>query len=282
MFNTIKRTYTQSPPGHADFRKWWKEANPNLTVNSATYAANFINAAATCSWYDKLIWLLPGLGSISGSTSPSPGFSVPLIDRKNKGNSFVSSPAQFLWSESTGLNKTPSTARIYTKYSISDINSGSIVGGLGVWMLGTIVGVGHPFSVVDNSVSPHRTYSAVSNYNPYQGFYGLQTAGPIGSGSLTSGNYLTQRTSTSSISIYKNGIKTGTTGSILSGSASTFLEICLFSELHYSFSGSFIVPSNSRYNLGCAYMTDGTMTDSEVTSFHNILTTTIMSASGKI
>ena len=287
MFITPTRRYQQELPGDTELRKWWTTASlSGLTTESANLARTFIRAAATCSWYNKIIWLWPGLGA--GSASFSSSMLVPLIDRRNKGTaSFSGSASNVTWSETTGLKKLNNLAgALLPNYTIGDFATNDS-GGLGVYCVTPIGGSPNSpmFAVADNSGSVGEwEAAAVRNSNSIiYSYFGTQGVAEVSyTSSFGIGNYYTQRKTSTEVRAFKDGVKKDTrTTSDARINNKNYLQLAIFARRDYTNATTW-TEQPSQGTIGAAYITDGTLTDDEVSHFHSVLHTTLVSASGKL
>ncbi len=273
--------------GTAEYDKWYALASGSLTANTEVYAKTFLSVAGTKSWFNKVLYLLPCIGSGSAAGSASNGVLAPLIDRKNMGLS--GGTGSFYYSENVGL-KNPGTSVINPKYTLQSLHSGSNIGGIGVYSIGSTI---TNFQAYQEANAPiiyggwMAVYAKTSPDGISSTFGTTNREVPNVTGSFGTGNYYTTRTAADNndLRLYYNGTLAGNRDYDDSG-AGLFSRtaVCphIFARARYSTTTPTGFSNNTVSTIAAAYITDGTLTDAEVLDLHNTIHTYLVQASGKV
>lgn len=252
----------------AEVRTWSARvvsAGGGFENNSRTIASNFVRALQTKSYGNKVKYLLPMLGVGIAAAR------VPLIDRLNVGAATNSNFVDADFSQSTGLKGNGGNKVFNTLIKASDLGGGTNNAGFGYWARAINVG-GWTFG----SRPAQGLYGFYLNQNPRELFYygnGDGSQVDLNSPSTLTGYYC-QRASATSRAIYKAGVSIGSTSSSTTDSGSSGANIFL---MGIDTSGSF----STDGQCSVAYLTDGTLSASEILDLHNLLSTLLITPTGK-
>jgi hypothetical protein len=280
LHNAINTHLISAPGKHSELIKWKSRisgSSGTLTANSENIARNFLSVAKTKTYYSKIVYLLPMLG---GNLSAS---LVPLIDTLNVG---IATNYNFVngdFSETGGLQSNGSTKKLDLIIKASQLTA--IAGGAGLGYWETNWGSYSVAPVALGSyINTGNSKLMLEVYNGAYTFYGPDTvAGNSANRYATAfhsggfGGFRYGQQSGSVIGTYFNGAVITTTANTVTPTNSTELSIGLM--------GTFSGGGGSIYHKGrCAVacLTNGTLSDSEVSDFYSDVSTYLITGSGKV
>lgn len=209
----------------------------------------------TMTPYQKIVavWAMTG--------AAAPGFRVPLIDTANKGAGSGLNDGAL--DQANGV--TGSGSGIDTLYKPSDLNTGGVfTGGVGYWENNRgSVADGGPFYTESGASSERYGFDFRSTTAFF--WWGSPGAGGISSGSNpTNGHYYGQCSANTAREFWKNGSSLGTnTNNHDATPSGAENKLAIFNQG----GGSYTWAGRSPV----AYLTNGTLTSTEVTAMHNAL-----------
>lgn len=265
----------------------WRDRGISLGASpsddSIEFADDLIVAIKDGTTYaNKITYLLPFLGD--GLIQAR----VPLRDLTAYGGLDVgiSDSHGFVggdFSEAVGLTGDGATKRLETLISINQLGSGATsarTGGMGMFICATGASVATEYTCgAINSPTNSYYIFRFSLSEPSMTFsWGDFGNGVVVASSPTRGHYYGQRSSAILRKFFKDGVSLGTnTSNDGTNVASVSTPISVF-----AWHGS--LGDNGNYaddTLGYFYLTDGTMTDQEVTDFHTLLNTYLITPTGR-
>lgn len=273
MFNIQTYKVRGSPNLVKDWRRRVIAAGGGFENDSLVIASNFIRALETKSYYTKIRYLLPFLGSGINTVL------VPLIDWGSLGNAtnfnFVSAD----FNQRTGLQGDGSSKYLRMPINATQLGS-SNNGGVGFWALNVSVAAGTQYAL--GYFTPSSTLAGLRFGNSAgdincEFYWGTSSTQATFNELRSNSHYYGNRSASDSRILYKNGqsVATNTSADGFSGASGNS-----FSSYSTDISGT-----QAGYwggSKGVEYYTDGTLTSAEVADFHNVLATFLMKPSGKI
>lgn len=237
-------------------------AGGTFGTNSISVADALIRAIKVGTFNSKIKYLLPLLGGNLATAR------VPLRDTLSAGiatnNNFVDAD----FSQSTGLQGNGSTKRLDTLLKASQLGS-SNNGGIGYWERA----VGGTWCVGSRDAGTAQIFG-LAIYSDELFYWGDADSATRTFVAAGNNHYYGQRSSDTARVLYRNGtsVATDATSPIpnVSAIAANNLNVMAID------SGNF---SNGR--CGVAYFTDGTMTGTEISDFHTLLNTYLITPTGR-
>jgi hypothetical protein len=252
-----------------EFSTWVSRAETaggTFTTNSKPIAAKLLRGIRESTYNSKIKYLLPFLGSNLATAC------IPLRDTFAVGAAINTGFVAADFSESTGLQG--GAGRLDTQLTPAQIGTSSN-GGLGFWA--TAVGGGSFCDIgMLSGFAGGRAYLLFTSTTLQRFAWGEWDPWAITyTHTLSPGHYYGQRSSNTDRRIFFNGTQQGistTAGSDTGGMSDFRIEVLGQS----SFGGTY-----STDRAGAAYMTDGTMTPTEIAAFHTLLQTTLITPLGR-
>lgn len=245
-------------------------AGGTFTDDSITWADELIIALKATDYGGKVVWLLPLLGDNLATAR------VPLRDTLGVGIATNTAFVDADFSEATGLQGNGSTKYLDSLIVPASIGSGNN-GGLGWWET-NFTGAGNvePMGSYKQNNAPDCRF--VLDIRPARGafFWGEPTTAIGDATAGSNAHYYGQRSSATDRRIYKDGVlKATATGSDLAtGSSDNNILIC-------GADGGNVGITSWPGRCAVAYLTDGTLTDAEVTALHTLLDTYLITPTGR-
>lgn len=243
-------------------------AGGTVNTNSLTIAQNLFNALRTESYYGKIIWLNPLLGTGINAAR------VPLIDALDVGASINTGFVDGDFSESTGLSNVNESAKYMNSLITPAMLGQSNNGGLGWWERNWGIGSGvEPIGCYNTANTNRFCIDGRSSLKSFR--WGSPSNAAGSSTTFSNGHYYGQRSSSTSRSLYKDGILSpveSTTFDNTSGASdrNIFWMGCNESPITYW-----------KGNCAVSYLTNGSMTSDEILAFHNLLNTYLIGPTGR-
>lgn len=246
----------------------WKNAviaaGGGFEWNSVAIANNFVRRLKAKTYSGKIKYLLPMLGANINAAR------VPLIDVLRVGTATNTSFVNSDFSQSTGLQANGGTKYFDTLIKFADLGGGTNFAGVGYWAR-TIGSVGG--WCARGGVTGGDQYGFYLNNTPRELFYYGDAAGRVDLAvSASVGCYYSQKSAALLREIYQNGVLIGNNTSSSSDSNSNVSNILLLSD-----GGA----GGTDGQCSLMYLTDGSMTSSEIFDFHGILQNYLISPTGK-
>lgn len=238
-----------------------------LEWNSVAIANGFIRRLKTKSYYGKVKYLLPLLGKGINAAR------VPLIDTLNVGAATNTSFVDADYNQSIGLQGNGSSKILDSLIKPSQLGASNNAG-IGYWENNMTLGSNvEPMGCYDSSTSNRFVFDLRNN--PFIAFrWGNPANVAFNSITPLNGHYYGQRASITSRILYFNAINNGSdsTSDSASGASDTNIGIV----------GAF-EPSAAPWPGRCAmaYMTDGTLTVSEISDFDTLIRSFLLGPTGK-
>lgn len=241
----------------------------SLHQNSPIFASNFIYSITGSSYFNKIVYLLPMLGANLNAAL------VPLIDVLNAGPATSSNFTNSDYTQGTGLQGNGINKIINTNVYPSQLGTSSN-GGYGYWENNISFGADSDMMGCYCNDSSRR-YTLDMRTNPLEILFWGNPSGDSCAGHTLPSNshYYGQRSSSANLRLYRSGAL------IASGSSNGATSM---NERTIHVVGADEGGSGLTFWAGrCAltYMTDGTMSASEVADFHSCLAINLISATGK-
>lgn len=268
------RAYWQSLP--ATYSAWVaavQSAGGSFTNASRAIAGRLALGISQTTYAAKIVYLLPLLGGNLAAAL------VPLIDSLGAGNATNSNFVEADFGESVGLTGDGATKSLDTKLRPSDIGRGSNLGGVGYWC------------VASNPALSGQGMTTTASGGENYGLQFRTVAGNIrrfwwGDGSSVTGDtvapttahYYGQRSATNTRELFINGalaVANSTVGVRTSGISDATLWVMAF---HKNTGGG---EQFSAETAAAFYLTDGTMTATEISAFHSLLSSVLISGTGR-
>ncbi len=221
------------------------------------------------SYFSKLIWLVPLLGSNLAAAR------VPLIDVLSVGIMGYTGFVDADFTQATGIKGNGSSKILDTGIKPSQLGA-SNNGGLGYWenqISATGTSPGEPMACWGaGNTEGYAIDFRSSNRGLYWGGFG---SGALDAVAGTNGHYYGQRSSATLREAFFNGasIATNTSSDSAGGAADFTVGLMGINK-----SGT-IFYSNCR--CACAYMTDGTMSSGDIAALHTLLDTYLITPTGR-
>jgi hypothetical protein len=267
MFN-VQAVKMRTP---AAVRLWASRVKTNgagFESNSMVIASNLLKVLQTRSYFSKIKYLLPLLGRGIGAAR------VPLIDVLNVGSATSTAFVDADFSQSTGLQGNGSTKYLDSLIKPSQIGTSSN-GGLGYWE--------NNINLTGN-VQPMGTYKADDGVLRFvldlrttrESFRWGNAANEANSGaSAANGHYYGQRIASNSRAIYENGVSIATNTTNDANAAASNANIIIV--------GCGEAPTVAPWPGRCAvaYMTDGTLSASEISDLDALLRSYLFAPTGR-
>ena len=255
-------------PEVAKWRARVTAAGGTLASNSVTIAANLMAELRRKSYNQKIVYLLPLLGTNLAAAI------VPLRDKFN-----VSSPANINFvdadfSQSTGLQGNGSNKALDLRLKPSQLGTGSN-GGLGYWETNVNFTGSSDNTPIGCRDSATTHLYQLELYSANSGFYwGLVANGYTVAGSAANGDYYGQRSSATDRRLFIGGSPSGSNTSSDSATGVGDRNIYLMGRNYSS-------PTYWKGRCAVAYLTDGTLTDAEVSDLHSLLQNYLITPTGR-
>lgn len=255
-------------------KRWVDRVKSNgggFQSNSVAIANSFIKILKTKSYYSKIVYLLPMLGTGVGAAI------TPLIDKNNYGMPTNISFVDADFTQKTGLQGNGSNKRLDMPFYPGNLGITKNAG-LGVWALNVslVAGTQYCMGCFGGSTTFGLRFGNTGGDINCQFYWGV--AGFAGISEVRSNShYYGNRSSSTSRIIYKNGVEAGsdTTTETAAGDLTTPI-----SSYAVNTSASYLVYWGG--SQGIQYYTDGTFTSDEALDFHNIIANYLMGPTGKI
>ncbi len=241
-----------------------RAAGGGFENNSLIVATNLARVLQTKSYYPKMRYLMPFLGVGINAAR------VPLIDTLGVGaaanNSFVDGD----FSQSSGLQGNGSGKTFDTLLKASQLSPSDNNAGFGYWALAVNVG-GWSFG----SRPAQGLYGFLLDNTPRELFYyGGADGSQVDVGNANGAyDYYAQRSSPTSRTIYQNAVSIGSTSSSTTDSGNNGANVFLM-----GIDGSFTTDGR----CGAAYLTNGSLSVSEISDLHSTLSFYLMAPTGRI
>jgi hypothetical protein len=242
-------------------------AGGTLGASSLSIAEDLAAAIGAASYASKIVYLLPLLGKNLTAAR------VPLIDRLSKGLATSNSFTESDFSEGSGLTGNGSSKWFQLPLRASQIGA-SNAGGMGFW-LGALGATGPAQYVIGSySLASGGQIFALYLHNTVERFWWGDANSIASTGSAsTVAHYYGQKISTTDRKLYRDGTQIASDSGTVDegGSADQFIGLLhLNGYTHYS-----------THTCACAYLTDGTMSGSDITAFHSLLQTYLITPTGR-
>jgi len=275
IFSSLSKTKFASTAlsGHAlaptPLNIWIRRVSNNggtMAVDSISIATDLMAQLEAASYYSKIIYLLPLLGSNFAAAQ------VPLIDVVNAGIPVNHNFNNGDFSQATGLQGDGSTKILDTNIKPSQLGISSN-GGMG-WWEGNWSGSSNSEPIGCYNSGSSQRY--VLDLRSSVWFFPWGAPGNNAAEATSAGNhhYYGNRSSSTDRRIFKDGalIQTNSTSDTASGVGDTNIAIM----------GSY-EPSSTPYQGRCkvAYLTDGTLSDADAAAFHTLLDTYLITPTGR-
>lgn len=271
----MRRFAAPGSGGSAEGALWESRINAlggSVTSGERAIAGALIAAIQGASYGSKVVYLLPFIGDGVACAR------VPLRDSFNVGAASSTGFVDADCTTASGLNNSSGASK-YLDTGIKPSQLGaSNNGGLGWWEL----------AWGNNGVQPMGSYSW--SYPPDERFvldlrgsfqrfrWGgatNSTAGP--SGSAGNGHYYGQRSSDALRRIFKDGSSLGSDGTATDAASHADEQTILVCAAKANFAGVETWAGRG----GVAYLTDGTLSDSDAAAFHTLLGTYLITPTGR-
>lgn len=247
-----------------------------LNDNSIRIAENFVREIKKETFYSKIMWLAPFLGSDIISAR------MPLIDVLSLGIMTNTGATNFTnsdFSESSGLQG-GGTKRLGTGMIGTNLDSPTSNGGLGYWENnapstagGSVIGSRQSNNQIIYVITSRNYTTSTCNF--YWGAGSSNTIYSTSAGNASNGHWYGQSSSTTDRRIYKNGsrVANATNSESRPGLGDRQIEIM----------GTSANSFNEYHSGRCAvaYLTKGNLTDEEAISMHNFLTNNLIVPTGR-
>jgi hypothetical protein len=246
-------------------------AGGTFGADSVEIADELIKAIKAESFNSKIVYLLPFLGANLATAR------VPLRDTLGVGIASNSNFVDADFSESTGLQGNGTTKYLNSLITPTQLGT-TDNGGLGWWERDfTGTGNSEPMGAYKASTSPDERFCL--DLRPAQeAFHWGAIAGGAASGAAAGNkHYYGQRSGASNRELFIDGASAGTDTDTptVDGSGDLTIKVC---GSHVGTAGG-VLPWPG---LGAvAYMTDGTLTAGEVATLHTLLTTYLITPTGR-
>lgn len=242
-----------------------------LAANSIGLAAGIIQALDAATFNAKVLWLAPLLGSNLAAAL------VPLRDSLNAGvmgnTGFVNGD----FSQSTGLQGNGSSKVLDTMLTPYALDTTVGNGGMGYWENNIAFGGGagdEPMGTYNNAASQRFVVDLRTTLAAYR--WGAPGNGASSAGTAVNGHYYGQKNSATLRTISLNGTQLASNTSSDGTAGTTDHNINLMG----AFDGTG-VPTYWGGRCAVAYLTDGSMTTAEITAMHTLLTTYLITPTGR-
>lgn len=251
-------------------RQWATTVRANgggFENNSMAIASGLIRVLQARSYYLKIRYLLPMLGRGIGAAR------APLIDVLGVGSPTNSSFVDGDFSQSTGLQGNGSSKYLTTSIKPSQLGATNN-GALGWWENNiNLSGNVEPIGCYDTGGGERYVLDLRSGFKAFS--WGSFANNASLSTASTNGHYYGQRASSTSRTIYFNGVSVGTNtnSDTSSGAADRSIIIVGCDE------AGTITPWPGRCAM--AYLTDGTMNADEIADFDSVIRTCLLGPTGK-
>lgn len=247
----------------------------SVTTTDKDLADALIRQIQAASYGSNIVYLLPFLGNNIKAAS------VPLRDSLAVGAATITGFVDADCGNSIGLNNATEANKwldsLIKPSQLGSSNNGGLGWYMRSWGNGTNV---EPMGTYSSTNSPDQRF-VLDLRSSIQRFRWGAPANAAGPGTTTSaGHYYGQRSSATLRRIYKDGITLGT-DSTTSDSASRANEqnIIIHGCRESNASSTYVVPYKAR--SGCAYLTNGSLSDADVAAFHTLLGTYLITPTGR-
>lgn len=241
-----------------------------LAANSARIANDLMVALNAATYRAKIIYLLPLLGSNLAAAR------CPLIDATNAG---IATNANFLdadFAQNLGLQGNGVNKSLDLKVKISQLGGGTNFG-FGFWERAYVAANYHPDIGVTGNVSGGNSLHGIY-CTPTQEKFFLQNP-TVGTADIAvtvtpaNHHYYAQRASSIDRKLYRNGVQIG--ANVVNDNLNTTITSAFNVKLMQ------LATDFSVGRAGVGYMTDGTMTPTDIAAFHTLLNTYLIVATGR-
>lgn len=242
-------------------------AGGTYETDSKDIALALSDALVAFSGFAKIKWLLPLLGANLIAAR------VPLIDTLGVGIAGNTAFVDADFDQATGLQGNGSSKYLDSLIKASDLGS-SNNGGLGWWENNiNLAGNVEPMGAYNNAASTRYVLDLRSTLAAFR--WGSPGNSASNASTAVNGHYYGQRSSSSSREIFLDGVSlaTNTASDATSGANERNLLVVGADE------GGAIAPWPGR--CAVAYMTDGTLTPTEITDLHTLLDTFLITPTGR-
>lgn len=239
-------------------------AGGTYEADSKTIAFDFLSALEAETYYPKIIWLAAMLGGNLAAAR------VPLIDVLGVGIMSNTSFVDGDFSQSTGLQG-GSGKRLDSLVFPADLNA-SLVGGVGFWETNAAAATGGSDSAAFGCYGGGGTrwmldLRAASTRTSW----GSPPNSPSDGGAVADKHYYGQSFASNDRRHYIDAVEVATNTSADGSTPESGVPMTLLGTPGFWYGG----------RCGLAYLTDGTLTPTEITSFHALLDTYLMIPTGR-
>lgn len=252
----------------------WRQAVQNagggFQWNSVAIADAFVKRLRITSYYTKIKWLLPMLGTGIGAAR------VPLIDTLNIGAATSTAFVNADFNQSTGLQGNGTTKYLDTLILPSLLGAGGN-GGIG-YVAETVDQSGTTSIVCGMLTAGNAQRYALDLRNTTTNqffFWGASANAANQAQNAVAAHYYGQRSSTTSRELFLNATSIGT--NTTSDSAANIGDNTLI-LMGSNNSGTFAF---NKGLCGAAYLTDGTLTPAEISDFNLLIRAYLLGPTGK-
>lgn len=250
----------------------WRDAiiaaGGTFETDSQTIAEALYNQLAVASYYSKIKWLVPFLGANLVAAR------MPLIDTLGVGIMGNTGFVDADFTQATGIKGNGSSKILNTLIKPSQLGASSS-GGIGYWendldMTGSAV---EPIGCYNDAGTSRFVLDLRSTFTQFS--WGGSANGPFQLTTATNGHYYGQRSSSVFREYYKNAsfIVSNTASDAATGASDRMMRLLGADE-----SGSLFY---WKGRCAVAYMTDGTLSGADVTAFHTLLNTYLITPTGR-
>lgn len=253
----------------AEARLWQSRVNTaggGLQWNSLQIANNLARQLAVRSYYAKIKYLLPMLGTGIGAAR------VPLIDVFNAGTAINTAFVNGDFDQGSGLQG-DGTSKSFN-LAVTPAQLGNMVGGMGYWE--NNISFAGSDSVAMGCYQSNTLIRAQIDMRAGSSRmeWGLNSNAAVNASAPTNGHYYSQSVSNASRFLYFNAAQTATNTTSDASSVSSFPIISLLGTIANS-------AGNWAGRCGVAYLTDGTMTTDEISDFDTLLRAYLFGPTGR-
>lgn len=252
-----------------------RQAGGTFLYNSVSIADRLIKAIKASSFNSRIKYLLPFLGGNLATAI------VPLRDTFGVGIATNNNFANSDFSQSTGLQGNGSTK--YLESGIVPAVLGGLTnnGGLGWWennynSAGNVEPIG-TYTVVAGPIEQRFVIDLRTTVRAFR--WGDPGNGAQDGGAASNGHFYGQRSSPTRRTVFFQGslLASNSTPDTAANSSQHQIIVCGVA----SRSGLSYVIQPWQGRAACAYMTDGGMTNGEISAFHSLLSSKLISATGR-
>jgi len=249
-------------------RQWSQSvvaAGGGFTSNSLVIASRLVQVLQTKSYYPKIKYLLPLLGSGINAAR------VPLLDTFVVGAATNVNFVNADFSQATGL--TGDGATKYLDLLVSPLTLGTIAG-VGFWNMAVITGGDYRCGATNGGESLRYVVDLRTISERFS--WGASSNQVISGNPAIAAHYYGQQANTSSRILYRNAISVGSNTNTDSNSPVSNTMFLMAGDIGGS-PGSWATGA-----CGLFYMTDGSLSDGDIADFHSTLSSYLMAPTGRI